>query len=196
MTVSISQSAAKPNAPWQRFPTWWTSCLVIAIALLSLSGYGVSAYADTYRWIDDNGVVNYSERKPKGVPASRVEVLSTGTTKAKPSPSSAPSRNSSNASTRQIASPSSRSGDVDRSNLNDEQLVMLDQLEQAEADRQARVDKIREDNCERSRNVLTNLQSQGRIKLRDDSGAIRVMPEDERARRISSAQQAVATNCS
>ena len=31
-----------------------------------------AAHADTYRWIDDNGVVNYAERKPRDVPSERV----------------------------------------------------------------------------------------------------------------------------
>ncbi len=199
MTVSISQSAPQSNAP-ARFSlrnSWQHAWRIgFCAAAITVGGYGVSVQADTYRWIDDNGVVNYSERKPKGVPASRVEVLSTGSSKSSRGSRAPASNNSSVASTRPIASANGRTGDVDRSNLNDEQLAMLDQLEQAEAERQARVTQIREDNCRRSRNVLTNLQTEGRIRLRDDSGTTRVMPEDERTRRIASAQEAIATNCS
>ena len=72
---------------------------------------------------------------------------------------------------------------------------MLKDLQAAELARQAEVTKIREDNCEKSRSVLSRLSATQRIRVNDDSGNQRIMPEDERQRRIEEAQLGIAQNC-
>ncbi len=169
--------------------------LLVAAACIVAAGVTSQASADTYKWVDDAGVVNYSERKPRGIPVERIEVISEGRSRRaraedfdEPVAASTPVQAS-------YTPPAINGSGVDRANLNEDQLAMLDDLEQAEAERQAQVARIRADNCDRSRRVLDNLQSRGRIRVTGADGTNRVMPEDERSRRISEAQQGVAANC-
>ncbi|NKB97406.1 MAG: DUF4124 domain-containing protein [Pseudomonadales bacterium] len=154
-----------------------------------------TAFADTYRWLDSNGVVNYSERKPRGVPSAQVTVVSDRATKR----SSTQNTNAipvpvvSNPTTSRTSTQPTRS--ADRENLNPSQQAMLDKLQSAEAQRQAQVEQIRMDNCRRSRRVLANLSNTGRIRVVDESGEQLVLSEDDRTQRISEAQQGIATNC-
>lgn len=72
---------------------------------------------------------------------------------------------------------------------------MLAELQQNEASRQQQVEKIRQENCQRSRRVLENLTSRGRIRINQQDGTQRAMPEEERQQRISDAQQGIVANC-
>ena len=156
-------------------------CLIAAV-------FATPAAADTYRWVDADGIVNYAERKPHGVDA---ELINTSYSR---KPASAPI---SPAPAPTPSSPSSIPSDDQpaRENLSPEQQQMLAELRQNESSRQQQVEKIRQDNCERSRRVLKNLTSRGRIRINQQDGTQRAMPEDERQKRISDAQQGIVANC-
>lgn len=156
-------------------------CVVAAV-------FATPAAADTYRWVDENGVVNYSERKPHGVDAELISMSASSKPATAPisaAPATAPA----------YASSTQSGGQPGQENLSPEQQQMLAELQQNEADRQQQVEKIRQDNCERSRRVLQNLTSRGRIRINQEDGAQRVMPEEERQQRIGDAQQGIAANC-
>ena len=68
-------------------------------------------------------------------------------------------------------------------------------LQANEQERQDTIAKIRKDNCERSRRVLDNLSSRGRIRLNQEDGSQRMMPEEERQQRIEEAQKGIVANC-
>ena len=165
-----------------------TGCL-----LLTGLGFAVPASAETYRWVDANGVVNYSERKPRGVPANQVTLISDRATR----PSSTPTTPDYTVpGSTDNASPSGNSaGAIDTTNLNADQRDMLADLQQSETERKAQVAKIRKDNCERSRRVLKNLSNVGRIRVRGEDGQERVLTEEERSSRIQEAQNGIAINC-
>ncbi len=156
-------------------------CLIAAL-------FATNATADTYRWVDADGIVNYAERKPHGVDA---ELINTSYSR---KPASAPT---SSAPAPAPSSPRSIPSDDQpvQENLSPEQQQMLTELRQNESSRQKQVEKIRQDNCERSRRVLNNLTSRGRIRINQQDGSQRVMPEDERQQRISEAQQGIVANC-
>ncbi len=144
-----------------------------------------TSHADTYRWVDDNGIVNYAERVPRDVPAERITKVTSGESKrpaSKPAP--APSDTP-------VASRPSSSGVP----LNANQEEIMRDLKQVEAAREAQMAKIREDNCVRSRRVLTNLTASPRIRVRGEDGAERIIGEDERLSRIEDAQRGIAENC-
>lgn len=128
-----------------------------------------------YRWIDENGVVNYTQQLPRGVKAQRI--------------------------TTRLGGPSviADVGEITETGepraLSDQQQAMLEELKAAELARQQEVAKIRQANCKQSRAVLTNLSLTARIRVRDSSGSERVMGEDERQRRIDEAQQGIVINC-
>lgn len=131
--------------------------------------------ASVYRWVDETGVVNYTQIKPEGVPSQRVSA-DTGrpfaNVPAAPDAAAAP-----------------------QPALTDNQQKMLEGLRAAEAARQAEVAKVREANCEQARAVLERLSARGRIRVVGDDGEQRVMPDEERQQRISQAQGSVAANC-
>ncbi len=139
-------------------------------ALLML--LSATSHAQVYRWVDENGVVNSTQQKPEGRDAQTVKQAR--------SPRSAPVE-------AEAPEPEKK--------LTEEQQRMLSDLQAKEAERQQQISEIRQSNCEKSRKVLDRLLRSDRIRVRD-SGEERVMPEDERQRRINEAQEGIATNCS
>lgn len=138
--------------------------------------------ASVYRWVDENGVVNYTQLKPEGVDA---ELVSSDTGQRIETPAKAPQPVADTQPTASGEQP-----------LNESQQKMLDDLKATEAARQAELAKIRDANCKQARETLQRLTSRGRIRVVGDDGNERVMPEEERRRRIEEQQRAVAVNCS
>ena len=155
----------------------------------ALLGAASAVHADTYRWVDDNGIVNYAERVPRDVPAERVSRISSNEAQRSATPTPVQSSVSSTAA-------STRPGNTDSQvPLNTNQKEVMRDLEAAEAVRQQQVAKIRQDNCLRSQRVLTNLSAKSRIRVRGEDGVERAIGEDERQQRIIDAQRGVAENC-
>jgi hypothetical protein len=151
--------------------------------------FAMPGIADTYRWVDDNGVVNYAERKPRGVSEDRVTVV-------EGDESSASARSSgSTASPAPTAGLTSQTATSGMPPLDDRQEQMMAELQQNEANRQEQVATIRKDNCERSRRVLNNLSVNNRIRVRGEDGNERIITEEERQQRIAEAQQGIVANC-
>ncbi len=149
-------------------------CLAALLALCMPMLMGADI---VYRWIDENGVVNYTQQLPRGIKAQQI--------------------------TTQLGAPSvvTDVGEITETrergerSLSDQQQEMLDELKAAELARQQEVAKIRQANCQQSRDVLASLSLTSRIRVRDSSGTERVMGEDERQRRIDEAQQGIVLNC-
>ncbi|NOX49273.1 MAG: DUF4124 domain-containing protein [Gammaproteobacteria bacterium] len=161
-----------------------TFLILIAIGGVSLS-MSTPASATTYRWIDSNGIVNYSERKPRGIAAELVTVLD--------GPKRVRGRaNNQTASTTPVAPSTSANT---QANLSDVQQNMLQDLQAAEIERQGQIAAIRQDNCARSRRVLNNLSNLGRIRVTAADGSQSVLEEDQRNAKIAEAQQGIVENC-
>ena len=153
---------------------------LIEIGLLALC-LPVLMGADVYRWVDLNGVVNFTQLKPPGVQAQRISTGAAGPTivrEAVDEPAGLPGGGA-------AATPS----------LSADQQNMLKGLQAAEQSRQAEVARIKQANCEKSHSVLDRLSGTERIRVRDANGAERIMAEDERQRRISDAQRGISENC-
>ena len=161
--------------------------IFICFSIFTLSALvSMPSAADTYRWVDDNGVVNYAERKPRGVPDNRITRVASVTTRGGASSSPAPASEPAS---------SFRPQTQDQVELTGDQQEMLRGLQQAEIDRQAQVAQIKRDNCERSRRVLANLTAKDRIRVRSETGIERVLPEEERQEKIAAAQRGIVENC-
>jgi hypothetical protein len=141
--------------------------------------------AEAYRWVDKDGVHYTQQAPPEGIKAEKIRFHEGG---APVTIESAPATPSS------ATTPGATSADSDQP-LSADQQTMLDNLRKAEAARQAEVVKIREANCTKARQVLERLSVTGRIRVRDESGQERAMPEEERQSRIDEAQRAIVTNC-
>ncbi|MEM9623417.1 MAG: DUF4124 domain-containing protein [Pseudomonadota bacterium] len=148
--------------------------------------------AETYRWIDANGVVNYAEQKPRGIPSEQVTVLGDSKPKSRPPVATASAATSSASNT--LATPT-RSAAQRTDELSDEQQAMLERLQTQELERQATMAQIRQQNCDKSRQVLANLTVRDRIRVNMPDGTQRALPEEERQERIRQAQEGIVRNC-
>lgn len=134
--------------------------------------------AEVYRWVDENGVVNYTQQKPRD---TDVEMIATnaGVSRVVEEP---------------VAPPIPQSTATGQP-LNEEQQKMLEGLQAAEKNRQDEIARIKEQNCQQSRDVLSRLTIKSRIRVKGDNGEYAVMDEDERQDRISQAQEGIALYC-
>ena len=146
--------------------------LVLAAPLALISPM---ADAEIYRWVDEDGVVNYTQHKPESRPAERIRSPRLGTSRAEPAPAPAET--------------------TTQAKLSEEQQRMLDDLKAKEAERQAQITEIRRSNCDKSRAVLERLTQTDRIRIRGDDGQERIIGEDERQARIDEAQDGIVKNC-
>jgi hypothetical protein len=148
-----------------------------AAALLMMASLSASA-DEIYRWVDENGVVNYTQQKPRNTEAETI-VTSSGTPRvANDNPAPTP-----------VTSPSTGQP------MSAEQEKMLEGLRAAERTRQQEIAKIKEQNCQQSRDVLSRLTLKDRIRVKGPDGEYTIMPEDERQERISKAQENIALFC-
>lgn len=152
--------------------------IVTGVLLVS----GTVTAEEIYRWVDENGVVNYTQLKPRDTEAETITTKSGGTRVVK-EPAAQPAA--------EPVVTSTATGQP----LNAEQQKMLEGLQAAERARQDEVAKIKAHNCQQSREVLARLTVKNRIRVRDENGEYRAMPEDERQERISKAQESIALYC-
>jgi len=159
------------------------SRLVPATALLLIAlGGGFAQAEEIYRWVDENGVVNFTQLKPKDVSAQHLTTIAGGPTMV----------GEDSAATRPAPVASSAPA---KQELNKTQQDMLQDLQAAETARQEEVARIRAANCQKSRKVLAQLSAKDRIRVRGDDGTERIMSEEERQSRIEEAQQGIVQNC-
>jgi len=143
--------------------------ILITSLLLSLIMMA-SANADTYKWLDENGNVVYSQQPP---PEGPYEIIKT--TKSPPASSrSAP------------PPPSSFTTDVKQEAKERE----LDSKVQQEA---AKSQQMRAENCKAAKHNLETYTVYRRIK--NDQGEIIRLDDNERAKRIQEAKDAIKEFC-
>lgn len=149
-----------------------TALVILTLPLLTA--------ADIYRWVDENGVVNYTQQKPRDVDAELVSSRSPSAARAADAPPAAGRPD-----------PAARA----QPQLDEKQQRLLEELQAAEAARREEVAEARADNCRRARALLERLTTKSRIKVRGEDGQVQVLPEEERQQRITEAQQGIAVNC-
>jgi hypothetical protein len=149
------------------------------LLLTSLLAVSPARAAEMYRWIDKNGVVNYSQIKPEGVNAEKIETRggAAATGSMTPPPETA------------------STGTPDKPKLTEEQQRKLDELKALQQQEEQQIAEIRRANCEKSRKVLERLKLKEHVRIRNPDGTERTLGEDERQRRIEEAQVGVAANC-
>jgi hypothetical protein len=157
----------------------------IALVLTSLP---VLMGAGVYRWVDANGVVNYTQQQPPGVSSEHIEAHSGRRLDSDVTPPEA-------AAEAAAAPATSGAGQPSNDRLTQAQREALAGLESAEQVRRDELANLRKANCERAQGVLDRLSATGRIRVRHADGIDRAMPEDERQERIGKAQHDVVENC-
>ena len=132
--------------------------------------------SEVYRYVDSNGVITYAQQLPYGVQGERITTVAGAATQAAPAVAAVPEK---------PAEPV----------LSPQQQAMLDKLKAADQARKDEIAQIREANCKRSQDVLTNLSMSGRIRVKGPDGQEVRMPEEERQVRIAEAQAGIVANC-
>ncbi len=153
----------------------------VAGGLLTLCCFTAAA-DEIYRWVDENGVVNYTQQKPRGMESEAI-VTNTG------------NRRASSRTPAQVQAPAPATSSATGEPLSAEQEKMLEGLKAAEQARQNEIAKIKEQNCQQARDVLARLTVKNRIRVKGADGEYTTMPEDERQERISQAQQNIVRYC-
>ena len=141
--------------------------IFITSLLFSLIMLSANA-ATTYKWLDENGNVVYSQQPPPEGPYETIK------TKTSPSSSSTPPPSSS--FTTQVKEEAEE--------------TELDNKVQQEA---AKSEKLRADNCKAAKNNLETYTVYRRIK--NDKGEIIRLDDNERAKRIQEAKDAIKEFC-
>ncbi len=132
-----------------------------------------------YRWIDKNGVLNYSQIKPEGVDAEKVLTRSNMTTRDSATPPSDPALDAA----------------AGKPKLTEGQQRKLDELKALQQQEEQQIAEIKKSNCEKSQKVLERLKLKEHVRVRNTDGTERVIGEDERQQRMNEAQIGIAINC-
>lgn len=160
--------------------------LEIAVGLFCIILMTLPALAeeDYYTWIDENGVVNYSERNPQGYEARYIsrearfgyEERGRSTFPPEPEPE-----------------PGAQNEESDPDLESDDEFQQ--EMAQIEADK-ARNEEIRKSNCRVAQVNLEKLANYSRIRVEDENGEMRFLSDAEKQQRLDDARQSVQDNCS
>lgn len=134
-----------------------------------------SPQAAIYRWMDDQGVVHYSETPP---PAENVDRGTRITTDGPATGATAQARQ--------------------RLRAMEEQLEAMSKQRQEAATEAAEAQREEErlaSNCTAARKNLTNLENRRQRRIVDDAGNVTALTEEDRQQRMAEARTQIAENC-
>ena len=155
----------------------------ILLILLAIA-FAAAASAQTYKWVDKNGKVQYGDTPPGD--ASSVSRLKTPSGGVAPAPAAAPEAKK-------------EAKDKDKP-LTPEQAFQKRQQDRAKADEAADKERAKAEekraNCETAQSNLRQLQSGQRMWTVNAAGERIFVDDEQRARETDRAQQAVSRWCS
>ena len=150
-------------------------CTTIAPTICGLLLAMPPSASTTYRWVDENGNPVLSDRPPEaGVPYTEVGV-DTGFRRY-PKPAAPETVAPDDAATGGSSAP------------------MADTLDQVTPDT-ALAAEADPDLCERARDNIFKLETFPRMRVRDDSGEVRFMSDEERSEQLATAYEVRDANC-
>jgi hypothetical protein len=152
--------------------------LLAALTALAGLAFAGAALAQQYKWVDQNGKVQYGDAPPPGVKAQRLKPPTSG-----PAPAAA-------------AKPDDKAG----KGLSPEAAFRKRQ-EDAEKDRQKQAqdeqaETARRENCARAKEQLRQLETGQRIARTDSKGERYFLDESQTAQELAKARQSVQQWCS
>jgi len=148
----------------------FTKRLLLGAMLIAVS---LSAHAAFYKWVDANGVTQYSQSPPasghyqemRSTPTPPLSDTSTDDKKVEASP---PTKGS---ATAQAATPP------------------------PDAQQQAKLQMEREQYCQRARKSLATLQNHARLRYQAEDGSIRIMSEEDKQAKITETRKMIDETC-
>ena len=135
--------------------------------------YITCVQAQTYRWIDANGVVSYSQTPPPSIEAESLSLPSQ-------------SQSDSKAAAKKL--------DALRQKLADKREDR--QLAKETAEKAVRVKSTRQSNCTSARSNLRKIEGLGTRLLKTSDGEYLRLTQEEREKRIQAAKEQIKNNCS
>ena len=145
-----------------------STALAAGVTLGLLAAVAPTAHADLYKWTDENGIVQYSDRKPQGDGARNVERKTVrGTTVPEP-----------------VTPPAAAAAQ--------EQPAPAETPPPSAEEQLAERDRVRAANCEQARNNLAILNGRYRVQ---DSNTGAYLDGDARDARLAETQADIATYC-
>ena len=159
----------------------------LLVMLLAIAFAGMAS-AQTYKWVDKNGRVQYGDTPPGD--ASKVTRLKTPAGGAAPAPAAPEPKNDTAAK--------DKDKDKDKA-LTPEQAFKKRQQERQEAEQKSEKERAEADqkraNCEGAQASLRQLQSGQRVSTVNSAGERVYLDDDARAGALSRAQKSVADWC-
>lgn len=144
--------------------------ILLGSLMLALSAPAMAA--QVYKWVDAQGVTHFGAQPPEGAKASSVNT----SVAPPPSPSGFPLP----------PKPAPAAPAIDEKQKAADEKVKQ-QVAQQEAERMKYCDTLRTN--------LAQLKNNPRVRIADDNGEIRRIPEEERQQRITQTEQDLQKNC-
>jgi hypothetical protein len=154
--------------------------LILAIAL----AFSAAAMAQQYKWVDQNGRIQYGDAPPPGVKATPL--------RPPPGPAAQPSAKAADtkaAAKKGPLSPAEQEAEYRRRQMEAER----EQGKRAEADQQA---AAKRENCARAQENLRTLEAGGRIARTDSKGERYYLEDAQIQQEAVKARQIVQDSCS
>ena len=157
-----------------------TSLACIALALL-FSPVSLHS-AEYYTWVDENGVTNYSQRKPADLETTHVTPTYTfGTSRARPARDPEPAAPDSTSTT----ATTTGGEEIDPDAL----------VAEERAKYEAELADERKQNCSLGKQNLARLQTYARIRVRGDDGQMRYLSDQEMEEKRKESREAIKFHC-
>lgn len=154
---------------------------LITIILLTLTP--ILAQAAIYKWVDEQGNVQYSSEKPKDAEAEKVRV----TTQPPVDRSTYRRPGQDEAKAEGDTKPDAKDAKDDKTKTPAEK--------RKEAAKKAESDKLKKEMCDEARQNLAAIENSARVRIEDDKGEVRYMEEKEVDSRKKSEQERVNKYC-
>lgn len=149
---------------------------------LALSMYHTGSYADkVYKWVDENGKVNYGSSKPADADAERMKIhIRPAIPPEEEPPAGEGDQNSKNKDGK----------DADKK---DDKKAKKEAKKKLEKPKLSRAEQQRL--CKQARDNLSTIQSRGQLRERDSNGEVRYVSDKERQGRLSAARKNINKYC-
>lgn len=157
-------------------------CLATLVLLIGFAAQLPSSAQQLYRWVDENGRVQYSDRPPPPGASSQSQV------KKKPlatTPTPAPSQNQ--------QAPAAKSYAEQEAEFRKRQVEKAEREAKEEQEKQAAADRKRR--CDQARSHLAGLQAGGRVARYNAAGEREFLDDKGLAEELVRTQKAVAELC-
>jgi hypothetical protein len=145
---------------------------LIVVCSIILATWLLPATAKTYRWVDENGVTQYSQSPP---PEGKATII-----KPPPKPSTPPDATMKKLKAQLDAINKEKKGNADA---------------KAKADGEAKNAEIKKQNCENAKKNLATLEQSPRIRMKMDDGSYKMLADEERTAQIEKAKENIKKNC-